>query len=46
MGLEKIDIDEGYIVNYDTSEIIYVKGFEANNKLYYQLNEMRNLNIE
>lgn len=46
MGLEKIDIDEGYIVNYDTSQIIYVKGFEANNKSYYQLNEMRNLNIE
>jgi Tfp pilus assembly protein FimT len=46
MGLEKIDIEDGYIVNYDTNEIIYVKGFEANNQTYYKLSEMKNLNIE
>lgn len=46
MGLEKINIDRGYIVNYDTEEIIYVKGFENNNKTYYKLSEMKNLNIE
>jgi Tfp pilus assembly protein PilE len=46
MGLEKIDIEDGYIVNYDTNEIIYVKGFEANNQTYYKLSEMKDLNIE
>lgn len=46
MGLEKISIDDGYIVNYDTNEIIYVKGFEANNQKYYKLSEMKNLKVE
>ena len=46
MGLEKINIEEGYIVNYDTDEVIYVKGFEANGTVYYKLSEMRNLTIE
>lgn len=46
MGLEKIKIDEGYVVNYETDEIIYVKGFEANNTIYYKLSEMKSLNIE
>lgn len=46
MGLEKISIDKGYAVNYETEEIIYIKGFEANNSKYYKLSEMKNLNIE
>lgn len=46
MGLEKINIDKGYAVNYETEEIIYIKGFEANNSTYYKLSEMKNLNIE
>lgn len=46
MGLEKINIDKGYAVNYETEEVIYIKGFEANNSTYYKLSEMKNLNIE
>ncbi len=46
MGLEKIEISEGYVVNYDTNEIIYVKGFEANHQTYYKLSEMKNLKLE
>lgn len=46
MGLEKIKIEEGYLVNYNTEEVMYVKGFEANNQTYYKLSEMKNLNIE
>lgn len=46
MGLEKINLEDGYIVNYETDEIIYVKGFKSNNTVYYKLSEMKNLNIE
>ncbi|MBO5478466.1 MAG: hypothetical protein J6A04_01940 [Clostridia bacterium] len=46
MGLEKISLEDGYIVNYSTNEIIYVRGFEANNKTYYKLSEMKDLKIE
>lgn len=46
MGLEKIEISEGYVVNYNTNEIIYVKGFETNNQTYYKLSEMKNLKLE
>lgn len=46
MGLEKIEISEGYIVNYDSNEIIYVKGFEEKDHTYYKLSEMKNLKLE
>lgn len=46
MGLEKIKADDGYIVEYETNEIIYVKGFSANNQTYYKLSEMKNVNVE
>lgn len=46
MGLEKIQIEEGYVVNYETAEIIYVKGFEANKTTYYKLSETKGLTIE
>lgn len=45
MGLEKIDVENGYIVNYDTQEIIYVKGFEHNGTTYYKLSDTRILTI-
>lgn len=41
MGLEKIDIDDGYVVNYETSEIIYVKGFENEGNIYYKLSDLK-----
>lgn len=46
MGLEKIKVDDGYIVEYETNEIIYVKGFQTNNQTYYKLSEMKDVNIE
>lgn len=46
LGLEKIDIEEGYIVNYDTEEVIYVKGFENDGTTYYKLSDLKNLTIE
>lgn len=46
MGLEKIDIEDGYIVNYDTEEVIYVKGFEHDGTTYYKLSDMKQLTID
>lgn len=45
MGLEKIKVDDGYIVNYETNEIIYVKGFEVKDRTYYKLSETKNLDM-
>lgn len=45
MGLEKIDIEDGYMVNYDTEEVIYVKGFENDGITYYKLSDMKGLTI-
>lgn len=46
MGLEKVKVEEGYLVNYETAEIIYLKGFEANGETYYKLSETRKVNIK
>lgn len=46
MGLEKIQVEEGYIVNYETNEIVYVKGFKVKDKTYYKLSETKGLSIE
>lgn len=45
MGLDKISIDKGYIVNYDTEEIIYVGGVEKDGNIYYKLSELKELHI-
>lgn len=46
MGLEKINIADGYVVNYENEEIIYVRGFENEGKIYYKLSDMKDLTIE
>ncbi len=46
MGLSKINEEAKYIVNYKTSEVIYVDGFEQDGKTYYKLSETKQLNIE
>ena len=46
IGLEKITIDDGYLVNYDTEEIVYVKGIKANKNTYYRLSETKDLEIK
>ena len=45
MGLEKINIENGYLVNYETEEVIYVKGFSNEGKTYYKLSDMKQLTI-
>ena len=46
MGLEKINIESGYLVNYETAEVIYVKGFSNDGKTYYKLSDMKQLTIK
>lgn len=46
MGLEKIDIADGYLVNYENEEVIYVKGFKNGDKVYYKLSDMKDLKVE
>lgn len=46
MGLEKIEIEDGYIVNYETEEIIYVKGYENGGETYYKLDDMKNVVVK
>lgn len=46
MGLEKIDIEDGYIVNYETEEVIYVKGYENEGITYHKLSDMKKIVIE
>lgn len=46
MGLEKIDIEDGYIVNYENDEIIFVKGFENEGTTYYKMSDIKNVTIE
>lgn len=43
MGLEKIDIADGYLVNYESEEIIYIKGFEKDDNTYYKLSDVKSL---
>ncbi len=46
MGLEKIEIEDGYIVNYETEEVIYVKGYENDGITYYKLTDMKNVTVK
>lgn len=46
MGLGKLNQERGYIVNYDTNEVVYVKGFEHEGVTYYKLSEMKTLSIK
>lgn len=43
MGLEKIDIADGYLVNYESEEIIYVRGLKKDDNTYYKLSEIKDL---
>lgn len=46
MGLSKINVGKGYVVNYETEEIIFVQGFEHDRNTYYKLSDLKNLKIE
>lgn len=45
VGLKEIKLDEGdfYIVNYDTEEVIYSKGYEKDGTTYYKLTDIKEL---
>lgn len=43
MGLEKIDIADGYLVNYESEEIIYVRGLKKDDNMYYKLSDIKDL---
>lgn len=46
LGIEKAKLEDGfYIVNYDTDEIIYSKGFEINKEKFYKLSDIKNINV-
>ena len=46
-GLSTINASEGYIVNYETEEVIYVKGVQdQNEKILHTLTELLNINKE
>ena len=46
IGLEKIEIEDGYIVNYETEEVVYVKGFENDGIIYHKLTDMKNVIVK
>lgn len=43
MGLEKIDIADGYLVNYESEEIIYVRGLKKDDNTYHKLSDIKDL---
>ena len=46
MGLNNIKYELGYIVNYDTDEVIYVKGFTYGGITCYRLSETKTMKIK
>lgn len=40
IGLGNLNADDGYIVNYEKEEVIYVRGIEENNQTYYKLSDV------
>ena len=46
MGLEKVDVEDGYVVNYDTEVVIYVKGFEYDVTTYYKSTDLKTVAID
>lgn len=46
MGLNNIKYELGYIVDYDTDEVIYVKGFTHAGNTYYRLSETKTMKIK
>ena len=45
LKLENIKIDKGFfVVNYDSEEVIYSEGIKLNEKTYYKLSEIKELN--
>jgi len=47
-GLSEVEADENhYIINYETEEVIYSKGYKSNDgNTYYKLSEIKNLGEE
>lgn len=46
LGLKEVELEEGafYIINYDTEEVIYSKGYETKDgTIYYKLTDIKGL---
>lgn len=41
MGLTTLKAEDGYLVNYEEEDIIYAKGIERDNEIYYKLSELQ-----
>ncbi len=46
MGLGKVKVEDGYVVDYEKNEVWYVKGFEKKGEVYYKLSDMRQLTTD
>ena len=40
MGLGNLNAEDGYIVNYETKEVIFVKGIQEDEQIYYKLSDV------
>lgn len=40
IGLEDLEAEDGYFVNYDELDIIYAKGIEHEKEIYYRLSDL------
>ncbi len=40
IGMENLKFEDGYLVNYEENDIIYAKGIEENEQIYYKLSDL------
>ncbi len=40
IGLGDLKYEDGYLINYDEEDVIYAKGIEENEQIYYKLSEL------
>ncbi len=46
MELGNLNVEDGYLVNYEEADVIYAKGIEENGIIYYKLSDMTDEEIE
>lgn len=46
IGLEELKAEDGYLVNYEEQDIIYVKGIERDKEIYYKLSDLEKIEEE
>ena len=40
IGIGKLKSEDGYLINYEENDIIYAKGIEENEEIYYKLSDL------